>query len=52
MLDSRINDFLNFPELVWASAVFDRKDSNVGDFVTCHEQIDLAGRIANKQWAS
>src|SRR5271157_4118295 len=48
MLDARINDLLNFPELVWASAVFDRKDSNVGEFVTYHQQIDLAGKVYRK----
>ena len=48
MLDSRINDLLNFPELVWASAVFDRKDSNLGEFVTYHQQIDLAGKVYRK----
>ncbi len=48
MLDARINDLLNFPELVWASAVFDKKDSNVGEFITYHQQIDLAGKVYRK----
>ena len=48
MLDDRINDLLNFPDLVWASAVFDRKNSNFGEFVTYHQQIDLAGKVYRK----
>jgi hypothetical protein len=43
MLEDRINDLLNFPELVWASALFDKEDSDLAEFVTYHQQLDLAG---------
>lgn len=48
MLDARIKDLLNFPELIWATAVFDQFDSNEGEFVTCHQQMDLAGKVYRK----
>ncbi len=48
MLDARINDLLNFPDLVWASAVFDDNDSNTAEFITYHQQIDLAGKVYRK----
>ncbi len=47
ILDERINDLLNFPELFWASAVLDKKSQDRAIFVTNHQQIDLAG-TANK----
>ena len=43
ILDDRINDLLNFPELLWASAVLDKKNPDRATFVTNHQQIDLAG---------
>ena len=45
MLDDRISDLLNFPELFWASPVFDQEDSDFAEFVTYHQQIDLAGYV-------
>lgn len=45
MLEERINDLLNFPELVWATAVFDQIDSNEGEFITQHQQMVLAGKV-------
>lgn len=48
MLDARINDLLNFPELVWASALIDDEDSNEAEFVTHNQQIDLAGKVYRK----
>ena len=43
LLDKRINDLLNYPELVWATAVFDGADSTFGEFITRGQKIDLAG---------
>ncbi len=45
ILDARLNDLLNFPELIWATAVFDQADSNEGEFVTKHQQMELAGKV-------
>lgn len=48
MLEERINDLLNFPDLIWATAVFDKAESEQGEFVTFHQQIDLAGVVYRK----
>ena len=48
MVDARIGDLLNFPDLAWASSITDREDSNRAEFVTYHQQIDLAGKVYRK----
>ncbi len=49
MLDERINDLINFPELFWASAVLDKENPDFAEFVTYHQQIDLAGYAKRKE---
>jgi hypothetical protein len=43
LLEKRINDLMNYPELVWATAVFDSPHSKTGEFITKGQKIDLAG---------
>jgi hypothetical protein len=42
LLDDRLNDLMNFPELVWQSAFIESED--VGYFLTRNQQIELAGK--------
>jgi hypothetical protein len=42
VLEDRINDLLNFPDLVWQSAHMENE--NEGYFVTTNQQINLAGK--------
>lgn len=42
MVQDRINDLLNFPELVWYSVFIETEVT--GDFYTKGQQIELAGK--------
>jgi hypothetical protein len=42
LLEIRLNDLLNFPDLVWQSAFLE--NDNVGHFLTNNQQIELAGK--------
>jgi hypothetical protein len=42
MLEDRINDLLNFPDLFWQSA--NVENQNEGYFTTKNQQINLAGK--------
>ncbi len=47
LLEARINDLLNFPDLVWQSAFLE--NDNVGYFLTKNQQIELAGKAYKDQ---
>jgi hypothetical protein len=42
-IEDRVNDLLNFPELVWQSAFV--KGGKEGYFLTKNQQIELAGKV-------
>jgi hypothetical protein len=41
-LEDRLNDLMNFPELVWQSTFIESED--IGHFLTKNQQIELAGK--------
>jgi hypothetical protein len=47
ILEDRINDLLNFPELFWQSAHVENE--NEGYFTTKNQQINLAGKVYKKK---
>ncbi|HTA76618.1 MAG TPA: hypothetical protein VK791_05635 [bacterium] len=47
ILEERINDLLNFPELFWQSAHVENE--NEGYFATKNQQINLAGKAYKKK---
>jgi hypothetical protein len=42
LIDARINDLLNFPDLIWQSAFIE--SGAEGYFLTKNQQIELAGK--------
>ncbi len=46
-IDDRINDLLNFPDLIWQSTAFKSKD--IGHFFTRNQQIELGGKVYRKE---
>ncbi len=43
MVDERVDDLLNYPDLMWQSAHL--VDGDFGYFVTRNQQLDLAGKV-------
>jgi hypothetical protein len=46
-IDARINDLLNFPDLIWQSTAIKSKD--IGHFFTRNQQIELGGKVYRKE---
>ena len=47
MIQERINDLMEFPDLFWQSAHI--RDENHGYFLTRNQQIELAGKVYRKE---